>query len=67
MAIPVILRSLPVVVPENPGDCHGLRPRNDVFSFLNPGHNNFIMVTIENEAGMCYNVMDYTPGGVYVE
>jgi hypothetical protein len=30
-------------------------------------HKYFIMVTIENEAGMCYNKIDYTPGGVYVE
>ena len=32
-----------------------------------PGHNNFIMVTIENDSRMCYNKIDYTPGGVYVE
>lgn len=31
------------------------------------GHNNFTMVTIENERWMCYNKIDYTPGGVYVE
>ena len=31
------------------------------------GHKYFIMVTIENGGWMCYNVKDYTPGGVYVE
>ena len=30
-------------------------------------HKYFTMVTIENEISLCYNVMDYTPGGVYVE
>ena len=30
-------------------------------------HKYFIMVTIENERRMCYNKMNYTPGGVYVE
>ena len=30
-------------------------------------HKYFIMVTIEKEERMCYNMIDYTPGGVYVE
>ena len=30
-------------------------------------HKYFIMVTIENEGRMCYNKMDYIPGGIYVE
>ena len=34
---------------------------------LLPVHKNYKMVTIENEISLCYNVIDYTPGGVYVE
>ena len=30
-------------------------------------HKYFIMVTIENKGRMCYNKMDYIPGGIYVE
>ena len=42
-------------------------PRGLTMGSLFHRDNNFTMVTIENETSLCYNVMDYTPGGVYVE